>query len=381
MMYLDYAATTPMSEQALEAYIKASRNFYGNTMSPHDFGTEAHQLLEATRLELARCLNAHSSGIYFTSGGSESSLLAITSLARAHHYKGKHLITTKIEHPSIDSAIQLLESEGFTCTYLPVNKDGRIDLGDLQNAIREDTILVSIGHVNNEIGVIQPIEEIGQLLAEHHILFHTDAVQSFGKRPIDVKKAKITSLSISSHKIYGPKGVGACYIDPSIHWQPFLSHVSHEHGFRQGTINTPGIAAFITAAMDIVKYMDIEYKRMEELKHSFVREVRRRALPVVIEGCDTGESPHHLPSILPLRVLGLEGQLVMLECNRRGLALSTGAACKAGQSLPSKTMRALGRSENEALEFIRISLGVKTTSSEVFKAVDILESIILAHSH
>lgn len=374
MIYFDYAATTPMSDNALSVFTQASKTYYGNSMSLHDIGTAADALLSACREQLARALNGHKDGIYFTSGGSESNFLAITSLAKANSTKGKHILTTPFEHSSVMSSLHYLEDHGFTYSFVSVNDDGLIDIDDLKQKLQDDTILVIMGHVNSEIGCIQPIHQIGNILQKKGILFHVDAVQSFGKMPVDVKKNHISSLSISSHKLYGPKGVGACYINPSSHWQPFLEGGTHEYGFRQGTVNVPGIAAFITAMSDAIESMEDEWNRIEKLRKYFVDELIERKLPVFIEG--PANTLHTMPQILPLRVSGIEGQLVMLECNRQGLAISTGAACKIGQSKPSKAMIAIGRTEMEAQEFIRLSFGKRSTKEEVNEAMRILERVI-----
>jgi len=372
MIYLDYAATTPMSENALDVFIQASKNFYGNANSLHDIGSTAANLLEASRRQLAKRLNCEQNGIYFTSGGSESSILAITSLIETHKEKGHHLITTKCEHASIYHLFQKLEKNGFEVTYLPVDEYGMVSLDVLKQAIKNTTILASIQHANSEIGTVQPIKAIGEILHEKQVIFHCDAVQSFGKLPIDVKEMNIDSLSLSGHKIYGPKGVGAVYINPKLKWHSQLPGTTHESGFRPGTVNVPGVASFVTAADDICKNMEKEGKRLSALRQELINYLT--ALPaakIMVEG----SSVSHLPNILGLRIVGMEGQFAMLECNRYGLAISTGSACSIGMQAPSRTMKAIGRTDEESMSFIRLSFGKNTTRDDIIRTAEIFEEI------
>lgn len=242
MIYLDYAATTPMSAEALQTYTKAASQYFGNEQSLHDIGGTVSSLLQVCRKTFAEMIGGKEQGIFFTSGGSESNYLAIQSLLNAQNKK--HIITTPMEHASIRSYFQSLQSKGYTITEIPVDKNGLIRLIDLEEAITEDTVLASIQHGNSEIGTVQNIAEIGALLKKYNVLFHSDCVQTFGKLPIHVFEMGIDSLSVSAHKIYGPKGVGACYINPQVRWTQIFPGTSHEKGFRPGTVNVPGIAAF-----------------------------------------------------------------------------------------------------------------------------------------
>ncbi|MFC2946925.1 IscS subfamily cysteine desulfurase [Virgibacillus sediminis] len=360
MIYLDYAATTPISEEAMDIYIKASQDFYGNSSSLHDIGSRSLNLLETCRAELAHMLNGEQEGFYFTSGGSESNILALKSLLDANSFKGNHVITTRCEHSSIHHLFQKMEKEGYEITYLPVDETGIASLEDLKAAIKETTVLTSIQYVNSEIGTIQPIEEIGKLLDRRGVIFHCDAVQAFGKIKIDINQSKIDSLSISSHKIYGPKGVGAAYINPKLKWSAQIPATAHEKGFRPGTVNVPGIAGFVTAAKSVYDKMAEEYQRISGL-HAMMRDkLTALPAPIYIEGSSTG-----LPYVLGLRIEGMEGQYAMLECNRYGLAVSSGSACQAGNQEPSPTLMALGRSEMEAKQLIRLSFGKQTTMEDI----------------
>jgi cysteine desulfurase len=372
MIYLDYSATTPMSENALNIYNEVARNYFGNPSSLHDIGSMADQLLQTCREELASCIQGEGRGIYFTGGGSESNYLAIRSLVKAYKHKGKHLITSPVEHASVLNTFKLLEEEGFRVTYLPVTSYGEVLLKDLKAALTEETILVSITHANSEIGTIQPIEAIGELLQRKKILFHSDCVQSFGKLPINVKKAKLTSISISSHKVYGPKGVGACYISPDAKWKETVPHTTHEKGFRQGTVNLPGIAGFVTAAQEVVTHIEEEAERCRRLTQQLLNGVREHGWKVILEGHPERRLPQHLG----LRLPGMEGQYAMLELNRYGIAISTGTACLASQQGPSSTMMAIAKTNKEANEFIRITVGQPTKESDIERTIEVFHQVM-----
>jgi cysteine desulfurase len=372
MIYLDFAATTPMRDEAIKVYTDAAKEYYGNSSSFHDVGSKASMLLEACRGEIARLLNGDAEGVYFTSGGSESNILAIKSLLKGIENRGNHLITTKIEHSSVLNLFQQLEKEGYEVTFLPVNAYGQIEIEDLRNAIRHNTILASIHHANSEIGTIQPILEIGKVLKEHKILFHTDCVQTFGKVSIDIHECQIDSLSISSHKIYGPKGVGACYISPTVKWSAIYENTTHEKGIRPGTVNVPGIASFVTAAQLIYQEMKVEEEKNLFLRNQLVSGLSNLVRKVNIEGhCN-----NILPHIVGLSVEGIEGQYMMLECNRHGVAISTGSACSVGKQAPSRTMIAIGKSSKDAKEFVRLSFGKFTTPDDVDKTIHIFKQIV-----
>ncbi|AIE60885.1 IscS subfamily cysteine desulfurase [Bacillus methanolicus] len=363
MKYFDYAATCPLDEEAAQIFLKASQNYFGNTQSLHDIGSNASALLDQCRLRLAQLLNVEKEGIYFTSGGSESNFLAIHALLSAKRKKGRHIIAGQAEHSSIHSSLMRLEKDGYEISYLPFNKEGIIDLENLRAAIREDTVLITIHHANPEIGTVQPIEEIGLLCKQYEILFHTDCVQTFGKIKLDKINKWADSFSISSHKFYGPKGVGAVYVNPYLAWKTFYPGAVHERGFRPGTVNVPGIAA-MTAAAEKSYANQTEYaKKFLKLRDAFKHSVKEISDRITIY--EANDSNMQLPSIIGLRLMGLEGQWVMLECNRRGYAISTGTACQIGLQSPSKTMQALGIDNKEAKEFIRISVGRETTEEDV----------------
>jgi len=369
MIYLDYAATTPMSAEALQTYTKAATQYFGNEQSLHDIGGTASSLLQVCRKTFAEMIGGKEQGVFFTSGGSESNYLAIQSLLNAR--SGKHIITTPMEHASIRSYFQSLASQGYTITEIPVDKGGLIRLVDVEAAITEDTVLASIQHGNSEIGTVQNIAEIGLLLKKHNVLFHTDCVQTFGKLPIHAFEMGIDSLSVSAHKIYGPKGVGACYINPQVRWKQIFPGTSHEKGFRPGTVNVPGIAAFLTAAENILKNHMEENLRFKALRTYFLEQLRTIPLEIEVEGHSTSCLPH----IIGVTIKGIEGQYTMLECNRRGIAISTGSACQVGKQEPSKTMLAIGKTYEEAKQYVRFSFGQQTTKDQIDTTIHALHTI------
>ncbi|MFD4703606.1 IscS subfamily cysteine desulfurase [Gottfriedia sp. NPDC058432] len=372
LIYLDYAATTPMSEEAIETFVTASKNYFGNERSLHDIGSKASLLLEACRKQLAGFINASPASIYFTSGGTESNLIAIQTLLKSTKKVGKHILTTTLEHSSIGNYLKVLEEQGYEVSYLPVTNSGIISLEVIENAIREDTVLGIFQHVNSEIGAIQPINEIANLFSSSNILLHCDCVQSFGKIAIDVSKYEISSLSISGHKLYGPKGIGALYLNPKLTCQPIYPGTSHESGIRPGTVNVPAIASFVTSAGHIIKNQDEEQKRCHDLKNVLKSQLQDVNHLVKFEGND-GEC---IPNIIGMRIIGLEGQFVMLECNRHQFAISTGSACAIGMQKPSETMLAIGRDPHEAKQFFRVSIGKHTTEDDLIKFSSVLKLII-----
>lgn len=375
MIYLDYAATTPISDNALQVFTEVSKNYFGNTSSLHDEGTNAKTLLEHCRSELAAMIGAAPKSVYFTSGGTESNVLAVKTLLLATKKRGKHIITSAIEHSSLLNYFAYLEQEhGYAVTYLPVDEYGTIRIDQLVPAITAETVLVSIQHANSEIGVIQPIEAIGKLLDGQGILFHSDCVQTFGKLPIDVKALQVDSISISSHKIYGPKGVGAAFINPALFWSNITANSNQENGFRAGTVNLPGIAAFVTAAQEVTENRQKEQTRLAMLRTILLQQLTNREVKA-----EKLTSPNHLPHIIGLLVGPVQGDYAMLEFNRAGIAISTGSACSIGEQEPSKTIVALGKSPAEAKQFIRLSLGKQTTKADMEKTANVLKEIMISY--
>lgn len=369
MIYFDYSATTPIDEEALEVYQQISSHVFGNTSSLHDIGSEADHILQVCRKELADILDVSAESIYFTSGGTESNLLSIISLAKSHSHLGKHIITSIAEHPSVHSAMTFLEEIGFEISKIPFTADGMIDLFTLQENIREDTILISLQHVNSEIGTIQPIKEVFHMIQGQKIIFHCDCVQSFGKLDMKEVLPYVDCLTISSHKIYGPKGVGAIYINPSNHVKPVFSGFHHENGFRGGTVNLPGIAGFVASTKKALKQEKI--KKYQSLRLLFLELINNDHITLYQSTAIECQLPH----IIGLGINGIEGQYVMLECNRNGFAISTGNACHVGQQEQSNTMKAMRIQPSKSQEFVRISMGNKTDECNVKALADLLNKI------
>ncbi|WP_303983324.1 IscS subfamily cysteine desulfurase [Niallia circulans] len=373
MKYFDYAATTSLDSDAASTYVEVACKYFGNSNSLHDMGDTATRIVENCREEWGRLINVDKKGIYFTSGGTESNFLILQSLLKGTKKEGKHLITSIAEHASIHGTMHVLADKGYEITYLPLSETGLIDTRLLEETIRPDTVLVSIQHVNSEIGAIQPIKEIGAICKKHHVLFHSDMVQSIGKIEVKEVTPYVDALSLSSHKFYGPKGVGLAYINPNVPWIPIVLNGSHENGFRSGTVNTAGIASMTVAAQKACSTIS-----ENETKHSKFRRLFTEMLPK--ETVTVFECTDQYPGIIGLRVKGIEGQWLMLECNRRGFAISTGSACQVGKQAPSKTMKALGLADQEAKEFVRISMGKDNMEEEVRDLANTIKQLALNSS-
>ncbi|MFB7639539.1 IscS subfamily cysteine desulfurase [Peribacillus butanolivorans] len=371
MIYLDYAASTPMDNEALDVFVEASRKFFGNASSLHDIGSDAARLLDMSRQQLAEILDIKKEGIVFTSGGSESNMIAIDTFIASKPAWQNHLIVSQTEHASIANYVRKLANNGFDVTYLRHLKDGRVDIEHLQDCISGRTCLVIVQHVNSEIGVIQPIEQISKIIREHDAFLHVDCVQSFAKLPLEEISAVCDGLAISSHKVYGPKGIGAVIFPDIHHLKSSIPNITHEHGFRAGTVNVPGIASFVTAAKKLAKTMEDERNRIFQIRQKLIRLLEEKKIDFqVIEA-----SNQQLPHILALTFSGLQGQYIMLELNQQGFAVSTGSACQIGKQNPSKTMIAIGKNEEEAHQFVRLSFGKNTTVDDIRILADCLAGI------
>ena len=375
MIYLDHAATTPISDKALEVYVNVSKHYFGNASSMHDEGSSAKQILEASKKTVAGTVNARPRDIFFTSGATESSFLAIYSLLNSLEEKSGHIITTPIEHSSIRNLFIKLKAEGYEVSTVSVNEFGEVDFEELKKLIRKDTVLASIQHVNSEIGTIQDLEKIGAFLHEQGIMLHSDCVQSFGRIPVDVQKLNVDAISISSHKIYGPKGCGAAWINPKINWKPAFPDIDNQKKFKPGTSDVPSIAAFATAAKVITQNRIEEQLRVLEIRDKLVQELRQLNFEVVIEQ----HPSDYVPNILGLRFPGMEGQFFMLECSQAGLAISTGSACQVGSEKPNKTMMAIGKDEQEAREFVRLSFGKENQIDQIPQIIEKMSGILKRH--
>lgn len=370
-IYLDYAATTPVDARVLQAMKPYFSKKFGNASSLHRSGQEAKKALEESRKKVAELINADNGEIVFTSSGTESDNLSVKGVAFANKEKGKHIIVSKIEHDAILESCKWLNIEGFEITYLPVDKYGFVDTKELESSIRKDTILVSVMHANNEIGTIEPIEEIGKICREHDVYFHTDAVQTFGKIGIDVKKMNIDLLSASSHKIYGPKGVGLLYVREGIKIEPLMHGGGHESGLRSSTENIAGIVGF-AAACDIAK---------KEMKNDATKQTRLRDYLIKnvlkIEYSHLNGHPvKRLPNNTNFWFDFIEGESLVTHLDFHGIAASTGSACSSKSLEPSHVLTAIGLKHEEAHGSLRMTLGRQTTKIDIDYVLKILPGIV-----
>lgn len=364
MIYMDYAATSPMTEQAIRVYSDVAQSFFGNASSLHDAGGRAHYAVEEARKVVAQKLGVHQDGIIFTGSGTEGNILAILTLARASK-RGKHIVTSMAEHTSVHAAMNTLEREGFEITKLALTDNGTIHLDDLRKAIRPDTALISIQHVNSEIGTIQSIADIAHIAKQTDIPIHVDCVQSFCKLPFDHFIHHIDAITVSAHKIGGPKGCGAVYLNPKRRVLPMYPGVTHEKGLRGGTLDTPAIVS-MAAAIEEYQY-DIEHYR--KLRQKLITLLHANFL--VVES----NSSCQLPNIVGICLKGIEGQLILLKLNERGIYISTGSACDINSASGTKAILAMGHSISEARQFFRISFGPTTTVEQIEKLALALNKI------
>ncbi|MEM5802042.1 MAG: cysteine desulfurase NifS [Candidatus Aenigmatarchaeota archaeon] len=371
-IYMDYASTTPVDPRVLKAMVPFFSKKYGNTMSLHSFGQEAKKALEDAREKVARLMNAKSDKVVFTSSATEANNLALKGVVFANRKKGKHIIVSAIEHPSVMESARWLEGLGFEVTYLPVDKFGLVDPAKLEKAIRKDTILVSIMHANNEIGTIEPIEEIGKICREKGVYFHSDAAQSYGKIPVDVEKMKIDLLTVSSHKMYGPKGAAALYINENVKIEPLLHGGGHEFGLRSSTVNVASVVGFGVAA-------EIAEREIEKEAEKLTR-FRDKLIKGILEGIEksylNGHSTKRLPNNVNLRFDYIEGESLVTFLDMYGVAASTGSACSTESMEPSHVLLAIGLTPYEAQSSLRLSLGRWTTKEEVNYVLKVLPKIV-----
>jgi cysteine desulfurase len=360
-IYMDHSATTPVALEVLDAMVPYFNIKYGNASSLHSFGREAREALEESRVTVAGVLKAKPDEIIFTSGGTESDNLAIKGIAHRYQDKGKHIITTSIEHPAVLEVCRALTKAGFQVTYLPVNKEGLVELSSLESAIRDDTILISVMHANNEIGTIQPIDEIGKLAKEKDIFFHTDAVQSVGKIPTDVDKMGVDLLSLSAHKLYGPKGIGALYVRTGTRLQNIIQGGGHEKNLRSGTENVPGAVGLATAAKMAAESIDEEAKRLTCLRDWLAKAI----LDNIKEAWINGSMEKRLPGNLNFSFRYVEGESLLLFLDSKGIAASTGSACSSKKLEPSHVLRSLGLKPEECHGSLRIAMGRSNNQGQV----------------
>lgn len=371
-VYLDHNATTPVHPEVLEAMLPYYKDKFGNASSIHCFGREAKVTLEETREKVAESINTDPSEICFTGGGTESDNLAVKGTAFANRQKGKHIITSKIEHHAILESCKFLEKEGFEVTYLPVDKYGFVDPDDLKKVLRKDTILVSIMYANNEVGTIQPIEELAKVTKDNGTYFHTDAVQSVGKTPVDVQKLNVDMLSISAHKIYGPKGVGAIYIRKGTRMTSWSHGGSHERSRRAGTENIPGIVGLAKAVEIARRDMEKQSKHLRNLSEAFYQKLTQTIPDVFLNG----HWEKRIPNTLNLSFKAVEGESIILSLDLKGVAVASGSACTSGTLEPSHVLSAMGIAPEIAQAAIRFSFGRENTMEDVEYVVGILPEII-----
>ena len=371
-VYLDYAATTPVDKRVAEKMIPYLTETFGNPASnSHSFGWVAEEAVEEARANIAALINADPKEIVFTSGATESDNLAIKGAAHFYQSKGKHLITVKTEHKAVLDTMRELERQGFEVTYLGVQENGLIDLEELKAAIRDDTILISVMWVNNEIGVVQDIPAIGEICRERKIIFHVDAAQACGKVPVDVEAAKIHLLSMSGHKVYGPKGIGALYVrrKPRVRLEAQMHGGGHERGFRSGTLPTHQIVgmgeAFRIAKEDLAQDM-AHYRKL--------RDIFLKGIEGIEEVYINGDLEHRAPNNLNVSFNFVEGESLIMAVKE--LAVSSGSACTSASLEPSYVLRALGRNDELAHSSLRITFGRMTTEEEVQFAAELIKSKI-----
>lgn len=360
-IYVDNAATTKMSDTAIKAMTDCMENIYGNPSSLHSIGQKAAEELLRARMDVAESIGADFKEIYFTSGGSESDNQAILSAARFGALKGKkHIISTKIEHHAVLHTLDKLQKEGFEITLLDVESNGIINIEDLKNAIRPDTALVTVMYANNEIGTLQPIEEIGRICNEKGILFHTDAVQAVGHIPIDVKKQNIDMLSLSAHKFHGPKGIGVLYANKKIPLTNIIEGGAQERGKRAGTENLPAIVGMTAALKETINNIEENGKKVCALRDKLIE-----GLLEIPHSILNGDREKRLPGNVNFCFEGIEGEALLLLLDNKGIAASSGSACTSGSLDPSHVLLAIGRPHEVAHGSLRITIGEQNTEEEI----------------
>ena len=376
-IYMDNHATTRMDPRVLEAMIPYFTETFGNAASRnHSFGWEAEQAVEQARAQIAKLIGATAKEIIFTSGATESNNLAIKGIAEMYRERGNHIITQATEHKAVLDTCKRLEKSGYQVTYLPVKADGLIDIEDLKNAITDKTILVTIMIANNEIGVVQPVEEIGKLCHERGVLFHTDGVQAVGKIPVDVNAMQIDALSLTAHKIYGPKGVGALYVrrrNPRVQISEQINGGGHERGMRSGTLNVPGIVGLGKACELAGEEMESEAKRLTAMRDRLKHKLESSLDYIHVNGT----MEHHLPGNLNMSFVYVEGESLLMGIN--DVAVSSGSACTSATLEPSYVLKALGLGDDVAHSSIRFGLGRFNTDAEVDyvadKVIDVVQKL------
>ncbi len=371
-IYFDNAATTPLSAEVVHAMMPVFNGVYGNSSAIHSFGREASNLVDTARDTIANTIGAKSNEIYFTSSGSEANSWAIIGLANANRNRGNHIITSKIEHPSVLEACKYLEKNGYKVTYLDVDENGFIRFADLLHSIRANTILISIISANNEIGTIQNIKAIAQTAHEKKIIFHTDAVQLYGNMTIDVQELGIDAMTISSHKIYGPKGMGALYLNNNIAIDPIIFGGNQERGKRAGTTNVAGVVGFAKACEIAMRDIRTNTHKVKLLSDYFVTKLNANVENIIINA-KTRQKVNHIVSV---QFVGVDGVSLLTKLDLKGIAVSTGSACTSNSLAVSHVITALGFSNDEARSTIRFSFGKNNTYEEIDNAIVIIAKAV-----
>lgn len=371
-VYLDNNATTKMDNEVFEAMVPYLTEYYGNASSLHLFGKETNKAMNESRETIAKHLGVEPNEIIFTASGSESDNLAIRGIARAYKNRGKHIIASSIEHPAIKNTLKDLEDEGYEITILHVDKNGVLNIEELKNAIKDETILITVMHANNEVGTFQPIEEIGKIAKENKIIFHVDAVQTMGKVDIKPKEMGIDLLSFSAHKFYGPKGIAALYWRNGVRFGKVLTGGGQEGKRRPGTSNVPGMVGMAKALEIAYRDMAEEFKKEEELRDYFESEVLKRIPEVVINA----KEAKRLPGTSSITFKYLEGESILLSLSYKGIAVSSGSACSSDDLQASHVLLAMGIEPEFAHGTIRFGLGKYNTKEEIDYTLDVLVEVI-----
>ena len=372
MIYLDNAATTKTAPEVVEAMLPYFTELYGNASSIYKLGSESKKATIKARETIAQTLGAEPNEIYFTAGGSESDNWALKATFEAYQDKGKHIITSKIEHHAILHTCEYLEKRGAEITYLDVDENGLVDLEQLKKAIRPDTILISIMYANNEIGTIQPIKEIGEIAAEHGILFHTDAVQAYGQLPIRVDELHIDMLSASGHKLNGPKGIGFLYINKKVKIRSFVHGGQQERGRRAGTENVPGIVGLAAAAERAFRIMEEKTKKEIELRDYFISRIQKEIPYAKLNG----HPIKRLPNNINFSFEFIEGESMLIMLDMKGICASSGSACTSGSLDPSHVLLAIGLPHEKAHGSLRLTLSEENTKEEMDLVAEELKQIV-----
>src|SRR5215467_7055954 len=374
-VYLDYNATTPVAPEVLDAMLPYFSGDFGNASSIHTFGQKARAAVETAREHVAALIGARAQEIFFTSGGTESDNHAIFGIVGSSTSGPKsrpHVITSFVEHEAVLNACQALEKQGVDVTYLHVDQDGLIDLEDLRAAIRKETVLITIMHANNELGTVQPLEDVGRIAKDADVYFHTDAVQSGGKMPIDVNEFHLDLLSLSGHKLYAPKGIGALYVRGGTRLKQLLYGGQHQRGMRPGTENVAGIAGFGKAAELARNSLANDAKRLSALRDQLEHGLIHRVPHSRINGGRAPRTPNTANLVFP----GVEGEALLIALDLKGLASSTGAACSSGAVEPSHVLTAIGLPAEEARASLRFSLGRHTTQADIDFALQVVPAAV-----